>query len=384
MSTVQDDRPRRGCRSAATPGERVKARGYWERVWLRLKRDRLAIAGGIFVIFLFLVSFAGAPIAAHVPRPRPERPVLRRRSTPDTSPRRPDDARARRRGRGQRQLFILGADSTLGRDLLPAPALRRAHVSLEVAVFATRSPSVSSACCSGRWPGTSVARRHGRLAAHRARDGVPGAPLHRRDRGDGRRARLNKRHVRVPRPRGLHARLVFSLFGWFYPARIVRGQVLSLREKEFVEAARMTGASDWRIVRSHLLPHLVGPVIVYATLIVASLHRRGRPVVPRARHPGCRPSSWGNILAQAPQYYLTVRSLMIWPGLAILLTTLAFNLLGDGLRDAFDPRKLRANTNFFHHSAVYGGGGLSGIRPARPDVTEGKGVLCPGSSCWQP
>ena len=68
--------------------------------------------------------------------------------------------------------------------------------------------------------------------------------------------------------------LIFSVFGWFYPARIVRGQVLSLREKEFVEAARMTGASDWRIVRSHLLPHLVGPVIVYSTLIVAEQHHR--------------------------------------------------------------------------------------------------------------
>ena len=127
----------------------------------------------------------------------------------------------------------------------------------------------------------------------------------------------------------------------------MRGQVLSLREKEFVEAARMTGASDWRIVRSHLLPHLVGPVIVYSTLIVASL------VIGEAglsflglgiQEPT---SSWGNILAQAPQYYLTVPSLMIWPGLAILLATLAFNLLGDGLRDAFDPRKDGIRANLF-------------------------------------
>src|SRR5215212_8149849 len=64
--------------------------------------------------------------------------------------------------------------------------------------------------------------------------------------------------------------LIFAIFGWFYPARIIRGLVLSLREKEFIEAARMTGAGDGRIMSSHLLPHLVAPIIVYSTLIVAS------------------------------------------------------------------------------------------------------------------
>ena len=63
--------------------------------------------------------------------------------------------------------------------------------------------------------------------------------------------------------------LIFTLFGWFYPARIIRAVVLSLREKEFVEAARMVGSSDWRIIRSHILPHLVAPIIVYSTLSVA-------------------------------------------------------------------------------------------------------------------
>ena len=117
--------------------------------------------------------------------------------------------------------------------------------------------------------------------------------------------------------------------------------MLSLREKEFVEAARMIGASDWRIIRSHLLPHLVAPIIVYSTLIVAAdvLAEAGLSFlgigiqVPTA--------SWGNLLSTAPDYYLTQPWLMVWPGLMILLTTLAFNLLGDGLRDAFDPRTTR-------------------------------------------
>ena len=135
--------------------------------------------------------------------------------------------------------------------------------------------------------------------------------------------------------------LVFSVFGWFYPARIVRGQVLSLREKEFIEAARMIGASDWRIVRSHLLPHLVGPVVVYSTLIVAGniIGEAGLSFLGLGIQEPT--SSWGNLLSRAPEYYTAQPWLMVWPGLAILLATLAFNLLGDGLRDAFDPRKTR-------------------------------------------
>ena len=132
--------------------------------------------------------------------------------------------------------------------------------------------------------------------------------------------------------------LVIGLFSWYYPARIVRAQVLSLKEKEFIEAARMTGASDRRIIKSHLLPHLVAPIIVLSTLVFAQniLFEAGLSFlgvgiqVPTA--------SWGNLLATAPQFYTTQPWLMLWPGLAVLLTTLAFNLLGDGLRDAFDPR----------------------------------------------
>jgi ABC-type dipeptide/oligopeptide/nickel transport system permease subunit len=118
----------------------------------------------------------------------------------------------------------------------------------------------------------------------------------------------------------------------------MRAQVLSIREKEYVEAARMIGASDFRIIRSHVLPHLVAPMIVYSTLIVASyiLAEAGLSFLGL----GIKPpeSSWGNLLAAAPEYYTTRPLLMLWPGLAVLMTTLAFNLLGDGLRDAFDPR----------------------------------------------
>ena len=101
--------------------------------------------------------------------------------------------------------------------------------------------------------------------------------------------------------------LVIGLFSWYYPARIIRAQVLSLEEKEFIEAARMTGASDRRIIKSHLLPHLVAPIIVLSTLVFAQniLFEAGLSFlgvgiqVPTA--------SWGNLLATAPQFYTPSR-----------------------------------------------------------------------------
>src|SRR5204862_8224841 len=133
--------------------------------------------------------------------------------------------------------------------------------------------------------------------------------------------------------------LVCSIFGWCYPARIMRAQVFSIREKEYVGAARMIGASDIRIIRSHVLPHLVAPMLVYSTLIVGSyvLFEAGLSFLGLGVDPTTT-SSWGNLLADAPRYYTAQPWLMLWPGMAVLLTTLAFNLLGDGLRDAFDPR----------------------------------------------
>jgi peptide/nickel transport system permease protein len=136
--------------------------------------------------------------------------------------------------------------------------------------------------------------------------------------------------------------IVLGVLTWATVGRLVRGQVLSIREKEYIEAARMIGASDGRIIRSHVLPHLVAPIIVFSSLIVASyiLAEAGLSFLGLGIHPP--QSSWGNLLAEGPNYYLAQPWLMLWPGLAVLATTLAFNLLGDGLRDAFDPRAVKA------------------------------------------
>jgi ABC-type dipeptide/oligopeptide/nickel transport system permease subunit len=135
---------------------------------------------------------------------------------------------------------------------------------------------------------------------------------------------------------------VIAFVNWTYIARIVRGQVLSLREKEFVEAARSLGASNRRVLFREILPNLVAPIIVYSTLIIpqnvlfeAALSYLGVGVqFPQA--------SWGAMLADASTIFDTAWWYMVFPGLALLLTVLAFNLLGDGLQDALNPRVTRS------------------------------------------
>ena len=131
---------------------------------------------------------------------------------------------------------------------------------------------------------------------------------------------------------------VITLAGWPYMARIIRGQVLSLREKEFVEAARSLGASDTRIIFRHILPNLVAPIIVYTTLLIptnilfeAALSFLGVGVQPPT-------ASWGAMIADAISIFDTAWWYMTFPGVALLLTVLAFNLIGDGLQDALNPR----------------------------------------------
>ncbi|MEA2318414.1 MAG: peptide/nickel transport system permease protein [Solirubrobacteraceae bacterium] len=133
--------------------------------------------------------------------------------------------------------------------------------------------------------------------------------------------------------------LVISLFTWPYIARIVRGQTLSLREKEFVEAARSLGASNTRIIARDILPNLTAPLIVYGSLLIpvnilleASLSFLGVGVQ------GGTPS-WGAMIAEASGQFPDTWWYMLFPGLALLLTVLAFNLVGDGLQDALNPRR---------------------------------------------
>jgi ABC-type dipeptide/oligopeptide/nickel transport system permease subunit len=131
---------------------------------------------------------------------------------------------------------------------------------------------------------------------------------------------------------------VIAFVNWTFIARIVRGQVLSLREKEFVDASRSLGASNRRIIFREILPNLVAPIIVYATLIIpqnilfeAALSFLGAGVQPPT-------ASWGAMLADATSIFDIAWWYMVFPGAALLITVLAFNLVGDGLQDALHPK----------------------------------------------
>jgi len=312
----------------------IKARGYWEQVWRRFRRDKVAIAGGLFVIFLILTAIFGGPIAAallgHGPndlngnavdsRLLPVGPMTRVTSST---------------GEGT-SLYILGASDTLGRDEF-LRLLYGARVSLEVAIMATTLSMMigvllgSMAGFYRGWVDTTVSRITEITMAFPALLFIIALASTIGSRIDTVGEAIFGKGV-------ITLVLVFAIFGWFYPARIIRAVVLSLREKEFVEAARMVGSSDWRIIRSHILPHLIAPIIVYSTLAVASVILGEAGLSFLGIGIKLPTPSWGNLLASAPDFYTSQPWLMVWPGVAVLLTTLSFNLLGDGLRDAFDPR----------------------------------------------
>ncbi len=341
MSTRAEPAAPLGASAAAVDEQEVKARSQWELALSRFRRDKLAVISFGFIIFLFFAAYAGAPIAAHILGHGPNDihgSALNEIQVPvgpwtyvDTAP------YPGAPGHYPHVLYVLGADGALGRDLF-LRLLYGARTSLEVAVFATLG-SVSLGVVMGLlagyfrgWVDTLVSRLIEIVMVFPFLLFIIALRIVAGD-------QLNAITFGFL-PEGVFTLvLIFSAFGWFFPARIMRGVVFSLREKEFIEAARMTGATDLRIMRSHLLPHLVAPIVVYSSLIVAQniIGEAGLSFLGLGIDQN-KAASWGNILAAAPDYYRIDPLLMIWPGLAILFTTLAFNLLGDGLRDAIDPR----------------------------------------------
>jgi peptide/nickel transport system permease protein len=315
--------------------EELRARGHWEQVWRRFRRDRLALAGGGFVVLLVQTAIAGGPIAAAILGHGPNDlyyTAVDSRLLPVGPMTHVQDVNHP----GHTTLFVLGADGTLGRDEF-LRLLYGARVSLEVAVLSTAlsmSLAIVLGAAAGFYRGwvdavvsrlTEITMAFPQLLFLVAVAATLGSRL------DDVTLGIFGRGV-------ITLVLVFTLFGWFFPARIIRAVVLSVREQEFVEAARMVGARDVRIIRSHVLPHLVAPIIVFSTLAVGGLILAEAGLSFLGIGIKLPTASWGNLLSAAPTFYTSQPWLMVWPGAAILATTLAFNLLGDGLRDAFDPR----------------------------------------------
>jgi peptide/nickel transport system permease protein len=304
-------------------GPDLASRTPWQWFWRRLAGDRVALVALGFLVALVLAATLGAPLSAALTGRGPTRQVdsavgatglpigpFERTFGADSITHNPHGA-----------LFVLGADS-IGRDML-VRLLYGARVSLIVGVAAT---GVALAV------GVVLGLVAGWLG------GVTDAVISRGiETGMAFPALLLAIGLAVVVGPGLvNVILIIAAFTWYYPARIVRGEVLRLRSSMLVEAARSLGASDARILRHHVLPQLTAPVVVYTTTIVAGnimfeagLSYLGVGVPPPT-------ASWGQMLSDSIDsgLFLSAPFLAIVPGLALVLTILAFNILGDGVRDA--------------------------------------------------
>ena len=305
----------------------IAARGEWQEFWLRLRRDRLAIASASFLVLLTLLAFIGAPLAERLTNHLSDAQSMEGLDV-NGIPLGPMQYEVAADGVSPNpsgEFYILGTDR-LGRDIL-VRLLYGARISLFVAFAAT-----GTALLIGVPLGLVAGYFRGPLDAviSRAIDTALAFP-----------SLLFAIGMAAVLGAGLlNVIVVIALFSWYYPARIVRVAVLSLRSEQFVEAAISVGAGDLQIVFGHLLPQLTAPIIVYATGIIASnilfeagLSYLGLGVPPPA-------PSWGKMLADgvAGGLYRVQPWLAVIPGAILALTTLAFNQLGDGVRDAFTPR----------------------------------------------
>lgn len=274
----------------------------------RLRRDKVAMVS-LTVIVLIVLMAVLAPVFAAVTGHPPNEQYRDIGLTPDGLPRGPNGT------------FWLGTDD-LGRDILVRIAYG-ARVSLLVGVLATAITVVIGVVL-----GLAAGFLGGITDTVLARliDVVLSVPF----------LLVAIALVSVTGPSLTVTVLVIGCFSWASVARIVRGQVLSLREREFVEAARSLGAGDPRIMFVDVLPNVIAPVIVYTTLLIpvvivtqATLSFLGLGLPPPT-------ADWGGMISAAQNYYTTAWWFILFPGLALLITTLAFNLFGDGVRDAFD------------------------------------------------
>jgi peptide/nickel transport system permease protein len=310
----------------AAPGEpsaQVVGRSPSQLFWRRFRHDRFALAGIVFIGIMVALALA-APLIAKLAGHGPNQLFLYQNLDDFGLP------------KGPTSEFWFGAD-TAGRDLF-VRVVYGARTSLIVAFFATGISVVI-----GVVMGLVAGYYRGRIDTFVSRviDIVMSLPILLLALGLVAACGASKVGCLggAIKPGLLLVSYVIALFNWPYIARIVRGQVLSLREKEFVEAATAQGAGNARIMFREVLPNVVAPIIVYSTLIIpnnilfeAALSFLGIGV------PINMPS-WGKMLAEAGRgIFVVAWWMMVFPGLFLFVTTLAFNLVGDGLRDALDPR----------------------------------------------
>jgi peptide/nickel transport system permease protein len=304
---------------------RIEGRSLGQIAWTRLKRDKVALAGGFVVLFLIAVAVCAPLIVGLLGHPPDEfhQQLVNADLQIPTSP-----------FGGVSWDFLFGVEPVNGRDIF-SRVVYGSQISLLIAFLATLLSVVIGTALgtiAGYFGGvvdTLISRAMDIFLAFPillfslALVGVvPNEAFG-----------LKGEALRI-------ALIVFIIgfFNWPYIGRIVRGQTLSLREREFVDAARSLGATAPYILVKEILPNIIAPILVYATLLIpsnilfeAALSFLGVGVQPPR-------ATWGGMLSDATQWYQIDPWFMIPPGLAIFVTVLAFNLFGDGLRDALDPR----------------------------------------------
>ncbi|HVM65432.1 MAG TPA: ABC transporter permease [Acidimicrobiales bacterium] len=289
---------------------RIEGRSPWRLAYERIRRDRAAmIALGIILFMVLLATFA--PVIAHVTGHGVNEQFRDTGLTPEGLPKPPSST------------FWLGTDDQ-GRDILVRIAYG-ARISLFVGVVAT-----VLTVTLGTILGITAAYFGGLVDTIIARiiDIVLSLPY----------LLFAIALVSVSKPGLRTVILVIAVFGFAAVARIVRGQVLSVREKEYIEASRSLGAGAWRVMFIDILPNVMAQVIVYLTLLIpvsiifeAALSFLGVGIPPPT-------ADWGQMIAEAQQVYQQAWWFLVFPSIALLMTTIAFNIFGDSVRDAMDPR----------------------------------------------
>jgi peptide/nickel transport system permease protein len=301
-------------------GGAIAGRSPLQLFWSRLRQDRVALVSLGFIVFLIVLAIAAPLVVSILGLPGPN---VQNLNLTDSfgSPLGPSLAHP------------FGVDS-LGEDVM-SRVIYGTRVSLEVGIIGTGISTLIGVVIGmlagfyRGWIDTGLSRLI---------DVVLSVPVLLLGLGLGAACSVRGCAKGLIQP-GLGTILfIVALSTWPYIARIVRGLVLSMREREFVEAARALGASDARIMFREILPNLAAPIIVYGSLLVpvsilleAALSFLGVGIRPPT-------ASWGQMIAAATPIFNTAWWYMVFPGAALLLTVLAFNLLGDGLQDALNPR----------------------------------------------
>jgi peptide/nickel transport system permease protein len=299
------------------PMSDIAARSPVQLFWRRLRRDKVALTSLAIVVVMVIIAIFAPLIVKAFGLPHPNTPndnLLDDFGQPS----------------GPTGAHLFGVDER-GRDVL-SRVIYGARVSLEVAFIATALTlliGVTVGMIAGYfrgWIDTIISRIMDLFLAFPVLILAIGLGVACAD-GCG------------PIQPGLPVVIfVITLTGWPYIGRIVRGQVLSLREREFIEASRSLGAPDRRIIFREILPNLVAPIIVYGTILVpqnilyeAALSFLGVGVPPDQ-------PSWGAMISDATSIFQDAWWFMLFPGLFLLITVLAFNIVGDGLQDALNPK----------------------------------------------